>query len=138
MEIRDAVEADAPALASLAGAPVDVMRNLLHDRTVRVAAEESTPPADPGEAGDLEGFVSFDVRDGTVHVTQVGGTRAACESLLEEPVRYGTREGMDVELLVPADEAETRAAAETVGFTEHGEGPRFEGTRTVRYRCEAA
>ena len=40
MEIRDAVEADAGRLADLADSPPDVMRNLVHDRTVRVATED--------------------------------------------------------------------------------------------------
>ena len=44
MEIRDAIEADAERLAALTGAPADVMRNLVHDRTVRVAAEGDEVP----------------------------------------------------------------------------------------------
>ena len=49
MEVRDALEADAERLASLTDAPGDVMRNLVHDRTVRVA-----------EDGDeIVAFVSF-------------------------------------------------------------------------------
>ena len=35
MDVRDAVEADADRLAALTGSPRDVMRNLVHDRTVR-------------------------------------------------------------------------------------------------------
>jgi hypothetical protein len=171
MEVRDAVEDDAAALAELAGAPEDVMRNLVHDRTVRVAAVDDAtatgiengdgdgdgdfdrgPASDgnegePGtgagdgavdgdDAGGLLGFVSFDVRGSTVHVTQVGGSRAACERLLAEPARFADREGLDVELLVPDDEVETRAAAEAAGFEEGGPGPTFEGRPTVRYRLE--
>jgi len=135
MEVRDAVEADAEALAALADAPTDVMRNLVHDRTVRVATAdgEGAAPEEPETAPDLEGFVSFDVRDGTVHVTQVGGTRRACERLLDEPTRYARREGMDVELLVPEADEDTRLAAEAAGFDDRGPGPTFEGRRTVRY-----
>jgi hypothetical protein len=173
MHIRDAVEADAAALAALAGAPRDVMRNLVHDRTVRVATDDQ-PDEDTGdgagtgagaeaEAGtgtgtgdghddDVEsfvrgdhgdgeesdrgllGFVSFDVRDGTVHVTQIGGDRDACERLLEEPVRFATREDLDAELLVAHDDGDTRRAAESVGFRRRGSGPTFEGNQTVRYR----
>jgi hypothetical protein len=159
MEVRDAVEDDAAALAELAGAPEDVMRNLVHDRTVRVATATDGEPAEAsddfprgdadgdgdgdGDAGDDEsdeallGFVSFDVRGSTVHVTQVGGSRGACERLLAEPARFADREGLDVELLVPDDEVETRAAAEAAGFEEGGPGPTFEGRQTVRYRLES-
>ena len=161
MEVRDAVEDDAAALAELAEAPEDVMRNLVHDRTVRVATEpaDDGSGADAADAGDdfprgdgaagadgeaddgpdetLLGFVSFDVRGSTVHVTQVGGSRSACERLLAEPARFADREGLDVELLVPDDEVETRAAAEAAGFEEGGPGPTFEGRQTVRYRLES-
>jgi hypothetical protein len=137
MEVRDAVEADADALAALADAPADVMRNLVHDRTVRVAEADD---AAGGEATDSEeglaGFVSFDARDRTVHVTQLGGSRAACERLLAEPVRFARREGMDVECLVPADDEAVRGAVEAVGFADVGAGPRFEGRGTVRYRLD--
>lgn len=49
MDIRDAVEADAEAMAALANQPEDVMRNLVHDRTVRVAVDDSVADtaADP-------------------------------------------------------------------------------------------
>jgi hypothetical protein len=147
MHVRDAVEADAGALATLGGSPTDVMRNLVHDRTVRVATDpDRESPADAGSdeatdgtvSGDddqeLLGFVSFDVRDRTVHVTQIGGSRAACERLLEEPVRFATREGLAAELLVPTDDTDTRQAAEAVGFQRRGAGPTFEGSQTVRYR----
>ncbi len=125
MEIRDAVEADAKRLAALTDAPTDVMRNLVHDRTVRVAVDAD---------GGVEGFVSFDAQRQTVHVTQLEGAAALCERLLVEPMRFAERERMDVELLVGESDAETRKAAEEAGFDEHGLGPRFDGMRTVRYR----
>jgi hypothetical protein len=147
MHVRDAVEADADALAALAGSPTDVMRNLVHDRTVRVATDSEESPSgdvpdgdgdamagDGDDSLDLLGFVSFDVRNRTVHVTQIGGSRAACERLLEEPVRFATREGLSAELLVPTDDTDTRQAAEAVGFQRRGAGPTFEGNQTVRYR----
>ena len=140
MEVRDAVEADADALAGIADAPADVMRNLIHDRTVVVAvtgSAETDPNVDVDDettADDLLGFVSYDARDSTVHVTQLAGTRDACERLLAEPVRFAANESMDVQLLVPADEEDVREAAERVGFERLGAGPRFEGRRTVRYR----
>ena len=91
MEVRDAVEADADALSDLAEAPADVMRGVVHDRTVRVVEavadtdepDETTSDEPQAEAGtvtdgaDVEertgasvtGFVSFDARSETVYVT---------------------------------------------------------------------
>ena len=126
MEIRDAIEADAERLAALTGAPADVMRNLVHDRMVRVADDDG-----------VEGFVSYDATDRTVHVTQLEGDPAVCERLLEEPTRFAGREGMDVELLVSEDDAATHEAIERTEFNEYGPGPRFDGTRTTRYRWES-
>jgi hypothetical protein len=127
MDVRDAVEADAERMAELAGSPTDVMRNLVHDRTVRVAEDD---------ADDTVGFVSFDAQRETVHVTQIEGTPDACERLLEEPLRFATGEGMSVELLVAEDDDTLQSVAAGAGFTEHGVGPRFDGTRTVRYRLD--
>jgi len=126
MDIRDAVEADAERLAELTGSPQDVMRNLVHDRTVRVAADEET----------IEGFVSYDAREKTVHVTQLEGTDGVRDRLLGEPVRFADSEGMAVELLVPEDEDATRDTAEDAGFEQTGSGPTFEGQPTVRYRLD--
>ena len=143
MEVRDAIESDAEALAEIADAPVDVMRNLVHDRTVRVAERDqsgSDPHADAGgdETAALVGFVSFDARERTVHVTQFGGTVEACERLLGEPVRFAVNEGMSVELLVAEDDAERREAAERAGFERTGRGPRFGELPTVRYRLDSS
>lgn len=126
MEIRDAVEADAERMANLTGSPKDVMRNLVHDRTVRVAEETES----------VEGFVSFDAKDETVHVTQLEGDPELGERLLAEPRRFADREGMTVELLVPEDDENAQTAAERAEFDEYGPGPRFDGTRTTRYRWE--
>ncbi|MDS0278931.1 hypothetical protein NDI85_14110 [Halomicroarcula sp. S1AR25-4] len=128
MEIRDAVEADAGRLADLADSPPDVMRNLVHDRTVRVATDGTTE--------GIVGFVSYDAKRGTVHVTQLAGSTDACERLLDEPISFAERERMDVELLVPDGESAVEAAVEATGFTRTGQGPRFEGKPTVRYRLE--
>ncbi|MDS0260179.1 hypothetical protein NDI56_12315 [Haloarcula sp. S1CR25-12] len=128
MEIRDAVEADAGRLADLADSPPDVMRNLVHDRTVRVATE----------ADEVVGFVSYDAKQGTVHVTQLAGSQAVCERLLAEPITFAEREHMAVELLVTADESEVETAVEATGFTQSGPGPEFAGESTVRYRLEPA
>ncbi|MES3518362.1 MAG: hypothetical protein PPP58_11940 [Natronomonas sp.] len=129
MEIRDAVEADAGRLAALTGSPTDVMRNLVHDRTVRVAA-------DPEDG--VAGFVSYDAKGKTVHVTQLEGNTEVCVELLDEPTRFARSEGMDVEFLVAEDDEEQRRAAEEAAFDDHGPGPRFDGTQTVRYRWEPA
>lgn len=140
MYIRDAVEADAEAMVDIANAPADVMRNLIHDRTVRVAAADTDAvPTDPNEdteaqQHELLGVVSFDARSGTVHVTQLDGTEAACEQLLAEPVRFAKREEMDVEYLIPQPRTTLIEVAERVGFERAGTGPRFDGTTTLRYR----
>ena len=133
MEIRDAVEADAERMAELSGSPPDVMRNLVHDRTVRVAET----PADGDEEPTVAGFVSFDARDSTVHVTQIGGSESACARLIEEPVSFARREEMGVEVLLPADEDAARTAIEDAGFENEGAGPQFEGQQTTRYRLDA-
>lgn len=131
MEVRDAVEADAERMAELTGSPADVMRNLVHDRTVRVAVEGEGDDHDPDA---VEGFVSFDAKRDTVYVTQIEGTREACERLLDEPTRFAEQERMTVELHVAKDDERLREVAEAAGFREDGEGPLFDGTRTVRYR----
>ncbi|KDS92037.2 hypothetical protein FK85_09890 [Halorubrum saccharovorum] len=127
MRIRDALESDAEALATVTDRPREVVRNTIHDRSVRVAVEED-------EEGVL-GFVAFDVRDGTVHVTDFDGSGSTIERLFEEPRRFARREGMGVEVVVPNDE-ETSDVIEASGFTASGSGPRFEGRRTTRYRIE--
>jgi len=127
MDVRDAVEADADRLAELTGAPTDVMTNLVHDRTVRVGVEDER----------IVGFVSYDAREQTVHVTQLEGSPAVCDRLLEEPVRFARSEGMAVELLVPEPNEDIRSAAAEAGFDQVGSGPLFNGTPTVKYRLES-
>lgn len=146
MNVRDALEADADALASIADAPTDVMRNLVHDRTVRVAEDGSHDPNadvsgsqyDGSDPEDLLGFISFDARENTVHVTQLDGTDDACKRLLAEPVRFAERESMAVEVLVSrdADRDTVADAAKELGFERRGSGPRFNGSPTVRFRME--
>jgi hypothetical protein len=126
MDVRDAVEADAERLAEMTGSPEDVMRNLIHDRAVRVAHADD----------EVRGFVSYDAHGETVHVTQLEGDGNAPDRLLEEPVRFARTEDMNVELLVPEDESSTRTAAEAAGFDQAGEGPGFKGQRTVRYELD--
>lgn len=144
MNVRDALEADADALAAIAESPTDVMRNLVHDRTVRVAedgardhtADVSSSKYDGSDPDDLLGFVSFDAEGETVHVTQIGGTDDACKRLLAEPIRFAACESMAVEVLVPRDDEPIEHAVDHLGFTESGPGPRFDGAQTVRFRLE--
>ena len=141
MEVRDAVETDAGAIAGIADAPEDAMRRTIHDRTVRVAVADTTATdpnvdADHERDPDLLGFVSFDVRENTVHVTQVGGTPDACERLLAEPMRFAAGEDMAVELLIVEGDDAARAAVENADFNRVGPGPRFDGNATTRYRME--
>lgn len=126
MQVRDAVEADAGRLAELTDAPRDVMRNLIHDRTVRVAENDDV----------IDGFVSFDARERTVHITQIEGSTDACSRLLEEPMGFATGENMAVELLLPESNETVRHAVEQAGFERDGTGPTFDGTPTVRFRYE--
>ncbi|SDF83789.1 hypothetical protein SAMN04488067_109113 [Halorubrum xinjiangense] len=152
MRVRDAVEADAAALGSMTGRPEGVVRDMIHDRSVRVAVTDGA--ADRDGAGDeresasrsaddgadtpvdaVDGFVAFDVRDGVVHVTNVEGSSDAVRRLFEEPVRFGTREGMPVEAVLPTD-GSAGNAAEAVGFAAVGSGPRIDGASTTRYRFD--
>ena len=150
MRIRDALESDAEALASVTGRPREVARNMIHDRSVRVAVEggdqsgdgdgDESGDGDGDESGDGDGesvlgFVAFDVRGDTVHVTDFDGNGSTVERLFEEPRRFARREEMGVEVVVPNDEA-TSDVIEASGFAAAGRGPRFEGRRTTRYRIE--
>jgi len=141
MRVRDAVEADGDALGDLADAPAEVMRNVVHDRTVRVAergAQDSdeTDDAEDERAPEIVGFVGFDAMPGTVRVTYLRGSRAARECLLDEPLRFARKEAMDVEVLVPESETTTVEVVEAAGFRRVGTGPRFEGRRTHEYRFD--
>ncbi|WP_276299529.1 hypothetical protein [Halorussus lipolyticus] len=140
MRVRDAVEEDGAVLGELADAPAEVMHNVVHDRTVRVAEEpaDGETRSEGEDDAEVVGFVGFDAMPGTVRVTYLRGTREARERLLEEPVRFARKEGMSVEALVPEDEAETKAVVESAGFRQIGTGPRFDGGRTLEYRLEPA
>ena len=137
--VRDAVEADAETLGAIVDLPADALRNVVHDRTVRLAVER---PSDPGPNADtpdddaetVRGFVAFDVREGTVHVTQLAGDATVAERLLAEPIRFALNEGFDVEFVVPASDGDAETAAEAAGFEAVGPGPAFEGEPTTRYR----
>lgn len=149
MHVRDAVEDDAEALATRAELPAEAVRQLIHDRTVRIVErpdgdEESDSSGDggtaDGEAPSDEptpcGFLAFDADEGAVHVTQVDGDRDAVGTLLEEPLRFAAKEGMPVEILVPDTETTVLEAVEEAGFESVGDGPRFDGQPVRRYRLE--
>lgn len=129
MWIRDALESDADAVAELAGRPRDVVLDVIHDRSVYVAVEGSADE-------DVIGFLAFDVRSGTVHVTDFGGKKRAIERLFDEPHRFGAREGMDVEVIVPDADERRIESVEEVGFVAVEAGPRFDGQETTRFRLE--
>jgi hypothetical protein len=163
VDVRDAVEADAETLGSIVDLPADALRNVVHDRTVRLAVERSSDPgphadtaaetdadmaaetdaeenADPagGETESVLGFVAFDVRGGTVHVTQLAGDATVAERLLAEPIRFAVNEGFDVAFVVPESDDDAAAAADAAGFEAVGSGPTFEGEPTTRYRFDPA
>ena len=135
MRIRDALESDAEALAASTDRPEGVVRNMIHDRSVRVAAEGKEDDGDDGNS-TVAGFVAFDVRGETVHVTDFDGGDEAIRLLFEEPRRFARREGMSVEVVVPNDER-TGDILEDVGFESAGAGPRFEGRETTRYAIDS-
>lgn len=141
MRVRDAVEDDGEALGDLADAPAEVMRNVVHDRTVCVAVRESTggddEETDSNDADDeVEGFVGFDADREAVRVTYLRGSTDARERLLEEPLRFARKESMPVEVLVPDDRDGDKIVVEDAGFERVGNGPRFEGKQTLRYRLD--
>lgn len=131
MEVRDAVEADASALAECGGLPASAAAQLVHDRTVRVVVEDGDD-----EDETVRGFVAFDAATDAVHVTQLAGDRDAVARLLDEPARFAEREGMPVEVLLPASEDALADAVAAYGFADAGDGPRFEGEATRRFRLE--
>ena len=133
MHVRDALESDTEAIASLADRPLEATRDRIHGRTVRVAVTEDTT-AD----GELEvvGFLAFDARNGAVHVTDFEGTPEAVRRLLQLPIEFAEREGMDVETTIRNDERERIEAIEGIGFVATEAGPRFEGHPTTRFRLE--
>ena len=152
MRIRDAIESDAKALAEISDRPEAVMRELVHERSVRVAVSESknasTPDSTPdstatdddgstsGTEHAVEAFVSYDVQSGSVHVTEFGGSDGVVRQLFESPYRFAVREGMDLELLVSDDDTARKETVESLGFSPVGSGPRFDGRSTTRFRLE--
>ena len=166
MRIRDALESDAEALAMLSGKPEGVVVNMIHDRSVRVAVPESEHrsektesdqrrhenesnqakdaktgsntehPSGAGNPSPLQGFIGYDVRSGSVHVTDFGGSESTVRRLFEEPRRFAVREGMSLEVVVSDDATDEIETIESLGFEPIGEGPQFDGGSTTRFRLE--
>jgi hypothetical protein len=102
--------------------------------------------AGAGEAGDREemeelgsdpnarAVLAYEVRPDAVHVARLGGSDRGVETLLTEPERFAAAEGLPVEAVVPAADEGTRQALGNAGFEAIGDGPTFEGDRTIRYR----
>lgn len=146
MRVRDAVESDAETVAAAIDRPRGVVIDMIHDRSVRVAvstdgtdASEADREGDTASGGDagsnVVGFVAFDVRGQTVHVTEFDGDEPALRRLFEEPRRFADREGLSVEVVVPNGDP-ANEVLEAIGFDSVGPGPRFDGRATTRYRIE--
>jgi hypothetical protein len=148
MEVRDAVEDDAPRLAALTGTPASVMRELVHDRTTKVATSEEDVGSE-GESGDAEsarevdgnggepiGVVSFDARRDSVHLTQLAGSERAVSRLLEEPIRFARGEDMAVEVLIEENRSDLQEVVSEAGFERAGSGPEFDGRETISFRLD--
>ncbi|WP_418280079.1 hypothetical protein [Halorubrum sp. DTA98] len=141
MRIRDALESDAEALTALTGRPEEVLVDMVHDRSVRVALAdgETSDHADTSSDGSdvsISGFIAFDARSETVHVTDFGGPERVVRELFEEPRRFAVRESMNVEVVVADDDSIGIDAVEGVGFDRVGSGPRFDGRSTTRFRLD--
>jgi hypothetical protein len=167
MRVRDAVEADAAALADLCGRPTDAIVEMIHQRTVVVGEPDSnsegrnerdeesedneahidhnteattrtsTGASDERLQTGVAGFVAFDATDDQVHVTSFAGAPSTVERLLEVPKRFARRESMDLEAVVVDNEPKRVRPVEAAGFTPVGAGPRFDGEPTTRFRLGA-
>lgn len=125
-EVHAARTTDAAAVGRLLGLPEPAAARLIRTRTVKVAVQTD----------EITACLAYDVHDGAVSVTRIGGEPDTFEGLLAEPRRLAIAEGYPVEVLVGTDEPVLAEAIEAVGFTAAGSGPRFEGQSTTRYRWE--
>lgn len=123
MAIRDANEEDVERIAPLLDTSRDAVRGIIRDRTVRLCEDDAGV-----------GIVSFDATPEAVHVTWLAGEPETYADLLGEPVRFGEREGLAVEMVVPEARAPVRDALEATGFRAIGEGPAFGGEATTVFR----
>jgi len=153
MRIRDALEADSGAIAAATDRPRSVVIDTIHERSVRVAVAETDeewsgsdgdrweehggPKEIESDAGGdrVIGFVAFDARGDTVHVSDFAGENAVVRRLLDTPLRFAARERMSLEVVVPTDD--DRPVLSEMGFEAIGSGPRFRGRETTRYRIDA-
>jgi hypothetical protein len=146
MRIRDALESDRDAIAAATDRPQSVVVDTIHDRSVRVAVVEpdgelsgdgvtSTSSERDGGGDEVIGFIAFDARGDTVHVSDFAGDDAVVSRLLDAPHRFASREKMALEVVVPIDD--DREMLSEIGFETVGSGPRFGGRETTRYRIEA-
>lgn len=87
-----------------------------------------------GSDPNARAVLAYEVRPDAVHVAHLGGSDRGVEALLAEPERFADTEGLPVEAVVPAADEGTRRRLAAAGFEETGDGPTFEGDRTVRYR----
>ncbi|WP_049984009.1 hypothetical protein [Halorubrum sp. BV1] len=102
----------------------------------RRGQHDSPKEVENGGGGDrVIGFVAFDARGNTVHVSDFDGDDGVVRRLLEFPRRFAAREKMALEVVVPNDH--DRQALSEMGFEAIGSGPRFRGKETTRYRIEA-
>lgn len=126
VEIRTATEADAESVGAMLGLPEAATNRLLRTRTVQVAVVEE----------ELVSCLSYEVYDGAVEVTRLGGDPATLPDLLDAPRRLATSEGLPVRVLVPDGDTDTAEMVAANGFQRVGSGPRFADRGTTRYRWE--
>lgn len=124
MVVRDADPTDVDAIAGMTDVSRHAASRLVQERTVRVHLDEE----------DVVAFVSFDATEDAVQLTHLAGPPDACAGLLEEIIRFAERSGLPIEMVVPHDERSTCEALEAAEFAACGEGPRFQGAGTIRYR----
>lgn len=88
MHVRDAVEADAAAIASLADQPTAAARNLVHDRSVRVGVDDAADGVADGVAdGAADDATDATADDATTGAADdVGANNPDPEVAPSEPV----------------------------------------------------
>lgn len=108
------------------GLPEAATNRLLRTRTVHVAVVDE----------EVVSCLSYDVYDGAVEVTRLGGEPATLSDLLDAPRRLAKSEGLPVRVLVPDGDSDSADMVEANGFRRVGSGPRFADRGTTRYRWE--
>ncbi|MBP1955992.1 hypothetical protein J2752_002923 [Halarchaeum rubridurum] len=131
--VRDAHDGDVDALAALAGIETGAAERLVRDRRVAVA-ERADDAEGEADGPEVVGVLAYEVSGDAVHVTRLAGETPAVAALLDEPVAFARAENMVVEALVPESADGALDAVTNAGFEAVGDGPRFAGERTTRYR----